>query len=138
LAATTIGADLDGAGDLGQHRRVLGFAGLEDFGHARQAARDVHRAGRFLGLAGELLAGLHLLAVGDFDTCLGRQVVEVENLAVSAFDGDARVALALVFNDNELGGLAAAALALLLHADGLAFLDVLVADDAALLGQDRR
>ena len=33
---------------------------------------------------------------------------------------------------------AAAALALFFEADGFAFLDVLVADDAALLGQDRR
>ena len=88
-------------------------------------------------LTGEQLAGLDLLAVLDFDTRLGGQVVEVEDLAVGAFDGDTRVAFALVLDDDELG-FAAAALRLFLEADGFAFLDVLVADDAALLGQDRR
>jgi hypothetical protein len=49
------------------------------------------------------VAGLDLLAVGDFDTRLGGQVVEVEDLAVGAFDGDARMAFALVLDDDELG-----------------------------------
>ena len=74
----------------------------------------------------------------DFDTGLGGQVVEVEDLAVGAFDGDARMAFALVLDDDELGFAAAAALALFFDAGGFAFFDVFVADDAALLGQDRR
>jgi hypothetical protein len=41
-----------------------------------------------------------------------------------------------VLDDDELGF--AAALALFFHAGGFAFFDVLVADDAALLGQDGR
>ena len=137
LAAALVGAELDGAGDFRQDGRVLGLAGLEDFGDAGQTAGDVHRAGGFARLAGEHVAGLDLLAVVDFDTRLGGQVVEVEDLAVVAFDGDARVAFALVLDDDELG-FAAAALSLFFDADGFAFFDVLVADDAGLLGQDRR
>ena len=64
--------------------------------------------------------------------------MEVEDLAVGAFDGDARMAFALVLDDDELGVAGLAALALFFEADGFALLDVLVADDAALLGQDRR
>ena len=45
-----------------------------------------------------------------------------------------RVLLALVLDDDAL----AARAAFLLRPDGLAFLDVLEADEAALLGQDRR
>src|SRR5205823_6425578 len=99
---------------------------------AGQAAGDVHRASGLAGLAGEHVASLDPLAVLHLDARLGRQVVEVEDLAVVTLDGDARVALALVLDDDELGA-AGAALALLLHADGLALLDVLVADGAALL-----
>ena len=95
------------------------------------------RAGRFARLAGQHLAGVDLLAVLDFDTGLGGQVVEVEDLAVVAFDGDARMAFALVLDDDELGLPAAAALAFFFDADGFAFFDVLVADDAALFGQNR-
>ncbi len=89
-----------------------------------------------LRLAGEHVAGFDLLAVGDFDTRLGGQVVEVEDLAVGAFDGDTRMAFTLVLDDDELG-FATAALALFFQAGGFAFFDVFVADDTALLGQDR-
>jgi len=85
-----------------QHRRVLGLAGLKDFGDAGQTAGDVHRAGRFLGLAGQQVTGFDLFTVADFDTRLGRQVVEVEDLAVGAFDGDTRMAFAFVLDDDEL------------------------------------
>ena len=46
------------AGDFGHDGRVLGLAGLEDFGDAGQTAGDVLRAGRLPRLAGEHLAGL--------------------------------------------------------------------------------
>jgi hypothetical protein len=138
LSAALLGAELDGAGDLGQDGRVLGLAGLEDLGHAGEAAGDVHGARGFLGLAREELTGLDLLAGRDFDTGLGGEVVEVEDLAVVALDGDARVALALVLDDDHLGLAGLAALALFLDADGLALFDVLVADDAALLGENGR
>ena len=53
-------------------------------------------------LAGQQLAGVDLLAVVDFDAGLGGQVVEVENFAVGGIlDGDARVAFALVLDDDE-------------------------------------
>src|SRR5207237_2125336 len=110
-------------------------------GDARQTAGDVHRAGGFTRLTREHVAGLDLLAVGDFNTSLRRQVVEVEDLAVRAFDRDARMPLALVLDDDELGlallGAAGTSLAFFLETDGFAFFDVLVADDTAFLGKDR-
>src|SRR5439155_19661669 len=138
LAAALVGAQLDHAGDFREDGRVLGLARLEDFGDARESAGDVHRARRFARLAGEQVTGLDLLPVLDLDTRLGGQVVEVEDLAVVAFDGDARVAFALVLDDDELGLPTAATFALFLEAGGFAFLDVLVADDARLLRQDGR
>ena len=39
LAAAFVGLDFDGAGDFRQDRRVLGLAGLEDFGDAGQTGR---------------------------------------------------------------------------------------------------
>ena len=140
LAAAFFGADFDGAGDFRQHGRIFGLAGLEDFRDAGQTAGDVHRAGRFARLAGEHAGRRSIFwPFGDFDTGLGGQVVEVEDLAVGAFDGDARMAFALVLDDDELGFAAAgAAFALFFEADGFAFFDVLVADGAALLGQNRR
>jgi len=89
LAAALVGADLDRAGNLGKDGRVLGLARLEDLRHTRQAAGDVHRSRALARLAGEHVAGLDLLAVGDFDTGLGRQIVEVEDLAAGVLDGDA-------------------------------------------------
>ena len=91
----------------------------------------------FARLAGEHLAGVDLLAVGHLDARLGGQVVEVEDLAVRVFDDDPRMVLALVLDDDELAA-RRAAFALFLEADGFALFDVLVADDAGLLGQDRR
>ena len=128
---------VDLAGNFRQHGGVLRLAGLEDFRDAGQTAGDVLRAGDFTRLAGEHVAGLNLLAVGDFDTGLGRQIVEVEDLAIGAFNGDTRMTFALVLDDDELVS-AAAALAFFFDTGGFAFFDVLVADGAALLGQDRR
>src|SRR5450432_4202979 len=135
LAATLVGAQLDGSGDFRQHGRVFGLASLEDFRDARQTAGDVLRAGAFARLAGEHVPGLDLLAVGDFDTRLGGQVVEVEDLAITAFDGDTRVALALVHDDHQL---AAGTLLFLFDSGGFTFFDVLVTDNAALLSENRR
>src|SRR5262249_47444043 len=78
-----------------------------------------------------------LLAVLDFDTRLGGQVVEVEDFAVRAFDRDTRMALALVLDDDELGLAALATLALFFQPRGFAFFDILVANCTALLGQNR-
>ena len=131
-------ADFDRAGDFRQHGRILGLAGFEDFGHAGQTTGDVHRAGRFLRLAGEQLTGFDLLAVGDFDTRLGGQVMEVENLAVGAFDGDTRMTFTFVLDDDQLGFATTAALALFFEAGGFAFFDIFVTDDTALFSQNRR
>src|SRR5439155_3076008 len=73
-----------------------------------------------------------------FDARLGGQVVEVENLAVGAFNGDARMALALVFDDDELGLATLSAFALFLEARSFAFFDIFVANDAGLLSQNWR
>ena len=89
----------------------------------------------FLGLAGQQLAGLDDLAVVDVDTGLGRQEVEVQDLAVGGIDDlDLRVAFALVLDDDEA---LAAALAFGFGADGFAFLDVVEFDAAGLFGQNR-
>ena len=139
LAAALLGAELDGAGDFRQHGRVLGLAGLEDFGDAGQTTDDVHRAAGLARLAGEHVAGLDHVAIEHFDTSLGGQVVEVEDLAVIAHDGDARMALALVLDDDQLRlASACAALALFFEADGFAFFDVFVLNLAALFRQNRR
>ena len=81
----------------------------------------------------DLLAFLHL------DTGLGRQVVEVEDLALGVLDDDLRVLLALVLDDDQPldAWRRVLALAFGLDADGFAFLDVLEPDDAGHLGQDR-
>src|SRR2546430_3007269 len=67
--------------------------------------------------------------------------MEVEDLAISAFNRDSRMAFALVLDNDKLGlsrpG-GGAAFALLLETDVYAFFDVLVTDDTALLRQDRR
>ena len=43
--------------DFGDHGRILRFAGLEDFGHARQTAGDVLRTGHFARRLGQQPSG---------------------------------------------------------------------------------
>ena len=50
LAAAFFAQQLHVAVDLGDHGRVLGLAGLEDFRHAGQTAGDVLGAGHFAGV----------------------------------------------------------------------------------------
>ena len=61
LAAALLVQQLDAAGDLGHHRRLLRPAGLEDLGHARQTAGDVLRAAAFARRLGQERAGRILL-----------------------------------------------------------------------------
>ena len=81
LAAALLAEHFDDAVDLGHDGRVLRLAGLEDFGHARQTAGDVLRAGDFAGRLGQQRAGRDGLAFVDFDVGLFGQVVDVEDLA---------------------------------------------------------
>jgi DNA-directed RNA polymerase subunit beta' len=63
LLALRVLAERHGAGDFRQRAGVLRRARLEQFRHARQAARDVARLRRFLRNAREHLADGHLLGV---------------------------------------------------------------------------
>ncbi len=74
-----------------------------------------------------------VLAFGDFDVGLFRQVVEVENLAAGVFQHDLRVQVALVLHDHP----ADVAAGVLFQPHRFAFDDVLVADLAADFGQNR-
>ncbi len=147
LALALVAAQLDAPADLGHRGGVLGLAGLEDFGHARQTAGNILRAARRPGLMGKQLAGLHFLAFDHLDTGPGRQIVDVENLALGVLDHDLRVLVALVLNhDRPLDDLGVQVLdlrlrglgTLLLGLDRLAFDDIDEADHAADLGQNRR
>ena len=132
LAAALLAEDFHDAVDFGDDRRVLGLAGLEDFGHPRQAAGDVLRAGDLARRLGQQRAGRDPVAFLDLDVGLFGQVVEVEDLAAVVFQHDLRVQVALVLGDD----LALVAAGVLLDADRLALDDVLVADLAADFGQD--
>ena len=110
-------AELDPALDLGDDRRVLGPARLEQLGHARQTAGDV------AGLAGlarqtrQHVAGMHLQAVLDRHDGADRQVVarlaarrQRDRVAVLVLQHDRRPQIAragvLAPVDHLLAGLA--------------------------------
>ena len=73
------------------------------------------------------------LAFDDFEVGLFRHVVDVQDLAVVVLDHDLRMQVALVLHDDP----AFVAAGVLFHAERFAFDDVLEADPAADLGQDR-
>ncbi len=133
LAAAFLAEELDGAVDLGDDGGVLGLAGLEDLRDAGQTAGDVLRAGHLARRLGQQRAGGDLLSLVDLDVGLFGQVVEVEDLAAGVFEHDLRVQVALVLHDEAADG----AGGVLLDAHRLALDDVLVADLAAHLGEDR-
>src|SRR5262249_26039693 len=135
LAAALVGDQLDDAGDFRQHRWILGLAGLENFRHARQTRRDVRGALGFLGLTGEQVARPDAPAVVTADTRFGREIVEVENLAIGVFDDDARVALALVLGDHQAAG---AALLFGFGAGRFALDDIFKPDLTGFLSENRR
>src|SRR5438034_1476000 len=134
--------------DLGEQPRILGRARLEELGHARQTAGDVAGLGGLLRNAREHLAHLHLLAVPDRDE---RADLERDGDGmVGAGDADllarfvqqfplraqalARRGAALGIDHDERRE---ARHLVDLLGDGDAFLDVLEAHDAAVLGDDR-
>jgi len=69
---------------------------------------------------GQQVTGFDLFTVADFDTRLGRQVVEVEDLAVEP-SMVIRGCVRLWLDDDELRDAALAALALFFEAGGFAF-----------------
>ncbi len=133
LAAPLV-ADLDHALDLREHGRVLRASRLEQLGDARQTAGDVLRALDLARRLREQRAGLDLLPFLDLDVGLLGQRVNRGTLAVLVLDDDLRVQLALVLDDDLARD---ARLRVLLELHRLALEDILEADDAADLGEDR-
>ena len=135
LVLADVVMQFDGAGDSGHDGRILGDPRLEDLRHTGETAGDVRRAGDVLGLPCEHFALLDLVPFRHFDAALGREVVEIENVAVLVLDQDLRVHLAGMLDDDHfvlLGSLRG------LHANRLADFDVPETDNARFLGQDRR
>ena len=82
LAAPLLAQQLDAAVDLGHDRRLLGPAGLEDLGDARQTAGDVLGAAHLARRLGQQRAGRDHLAVADLEAGPLGDVVDVEDLAL--------------------------------------------------------
>src|SRR5690606_28180997 len=133
LAAPLV-ADLGDALGLGEQRRVLGPARLEQLGDARQTAGDVLRADDLARGLREQRAGADLLPVLDLDVGLLGHRVDRGAVAVLVLDDDLRVQITLVLDDLLARDLA---LGVALDAVGPALEDVLVAHRARHLGEDR-
>src|SRR6266851_1936200 len=105
LAALDL-AEPHGAVHLGDRGRILGPPGLEQLGHARQAARDVARLVRLARHLREHEPGVHLLAVLDGELrSLGDNEVAQPLFLLPLFlnDLDVRVQLLLpVLDDHPL------------------------------------
>ena len=133
LAAPLLVEQLDAAVDLGDDRRLLGPPGLEELGDPRQTAGDVLGAAHLARGLGQQRAGRDHLAVVDLDAGPLGDVLVVEGLALGVLDDDLRVQVALVLDDRPPD--VARGVDLDLH--GLALDDVVEADLAADLGEDR-
>ncbi len=123
--------------DRRQDGRGLGLARLEELADARQAARDVHGLGALLERLGQSAARLHQLAVLDVEVGAARE--EVGHDLVARLVGDDYARLLGVALGRELGDLlldVARFLVDLLLQGGTGD-DVLVADIAVVLGDDR-
>ena len=79
-AAAGVAAQLDDAVDLGDFGGVLGHAGLEEFGDARQAAGDVLGTGLIARGLGDDGAGVDLGILGDDDVGSGGDGVGGEDV----------------------------------------------------------
>ena len=133
LAAALL-AEVDGAVDLGEHRRVLRTSRLEQLGHARQTARDVLGALDLARRLREQFAGRDLFAVLDEQVGLLRHLDDGQTVLVLVDDDEVRVQVALVLDHHLALDLR---LGVALGAERLALEDVLVADRARDLGEDR-
>ncbi len=88
--------EADLARDLGDDRRILGLAGLEQLGNARQTAGDVAGLGGFARHAGEHFAGLDGGAVLDRDDRARKQAIERALGIVGTEQGQARTQVLLL------------------------------------------
>ena len=133
LAAPLLVQQLDAAVDLGDDGRLLGPPGLEQLGDPRQAAGDVLGPAHLARGLGQERSGRDHLAVVDLDAGPLGDVLVVERLALGVDDDDLRVQVALVLDDRPAD--VAGGVDLDFHR--FAFDDVVEADLAADLGQDR-
>src|SRR5581483_8264029 len=85
LLALGVLAETDHARTLGQDRRLLGFARLEQIRHARQTAGDVAGLRGLLRDARDHIAHAHFRAVLDRHDRAGRQVVLRGNVGAGQF-----------------------------------------------------
>ena len=128
-------AVLDDAVDFRDDRRLARLARLEQLDHARQTARDVLGLGRLARNLREHVARRHHLAVLHHQVRVRRHVVLAVDLAVLALDLDRRLLLLVRRVDDDEARQAGDLVDFLVHRD--AFEDVLEADLARLLGEDR-
>ena len=133
LAAALLLEELDAAVDLGDDGGLLGSPGLEQLGDAGEAAGDVLRAADLARGLGQQGAGGDHLALLDLDARAFGDVVVGEDVPLGVLDQDLRVELALVLHDGAAG----VARGVDLDPHRLALDDVLEADLAADLGEDR-
>src|SRR6266581_696319 len=127
-------SEINDAVDLGYFRSVFGPARLEQFGHAREAAGDVFGLGGFARGFGHERSGDDFVAFGDHDVGAGGDGIIGDRLALVVGDDDLGVQILLVFDDDH-GLLGGGFIDFLLH--GHPFDDVVEADFAGLLGEDR-
>ena len=135
LALALVGVQLNASRDFRHDGGFLGNTRFEDLSHAGETTDDVCRTSSFLWLTRQHLALGDLGTVLDFDTRLRRKMVEVEDVAVAVFDGDLRMLLTSVLDDDHFGDFARALLGV--DTEGDVFDHVLEADDARLLSQNR-
>ncbi len=139
-------AEGDGAGGFGQHAGVLGRAGLEQLGHARQTAGDVAGLLAFHRDAREHFARAYVLAVAHLDQrahgeadghcVIGARNLDLLALLVEQLDlWTYHLGRAAAFRvDDHQGGQAGDFVHLLGH--GHAFFDVLELGLSRVLGDD--
>ena len=146
LLVLVVAAELHRAGDLGDDRVILRTTRLEQFGDARQTAGDVAGLRRFHRDTRDDVAGLDRAARIDRDDRFDRQRVagvaaalQLGDLAVAVLDDDRRLqgrrALVEAPVDDHALGDAGRLVDRLRHRR--AFDEILEADDAVDLGQDR-
>src|SRR5208283_927531 len=120
--------------DLGNFRGVLGPAGFKQLGHARQTAGDVLGLGLFARRLGQQRAGHNLVVLGHHDVRAGGNRIIRHDLAGVVTDGDLRMQILLVLDDDH-GFLAGGFVGFLLHRH--AFDDVVELHLAGLFGKNR-
>ena len=81
LALALVTQKFHASADFGKHSGVLRITSFEEFSDARQTTDDVSAASSFLRLASNQLTGGDHGTFFDFDTSLGRQVMEVQDRA---------------------------------------------------------